>query len=81
MSWILKFKFDLPFLDRYVNSARGFLTVTKAQACARIVRENDGAENRDIVSGLLKAKDSKTGRHLTATELVSEATLLLIADK
>ena len=73
MPWMMKIGFDLPFLERYINRARQFLTVTKAQANARLVGEDDGMEHKDIVSGLLKAKDFAT------LELVSESMLLLIA--
>jgi len=79
MPWVLKLRFNLPFLEKYVNSARRFISVTKAQSNARIVSEHDGVEHKDIVSGLLKAKDSKTGKSFTKPELVSEAVLLLIA--
>ena len=79
MPWIMKIRFDLPFLDRYITRARGFFTVTKAQANARLVDEDDGNEHKDFVADLLKAKDWTTGKDLTTPELVSESILLLIA--
>lgn len=79
MPWMMKIRLNLPFLERYINRARRFLTVTKAQVNARLVSEHDGDEHKDIVSGLLKAKDWKTGKDFTTPELVSESTLLLIA--
>ena len=79
MPWMLKLRFDLPILEKYVNRARRFLSVTRAQANARFVRQYDGDEHKDIVSELLKAKDSNKGQHLTTPELISEAVMLLIA--
>ena len=79
MPWMMKIRFDLPILQRYVNRARRFLTITKAQANARLAVEHDGTEHRDVVSGLLKAQNSTTGKNFTTPELVSESVLLLIA--
>lgn len=79
MPWMLKLRFDLPILDKYVNRARRFLSVTRAQVDERFVRQYNGNEPKDIVSELLKAKDSNTGQNLTTPELISEAVMLLIA--
>lgn len=76
---MLKLRFDLPFLEKYVNRARRFLSVTRAQADARFVRQYNGNEDKDIVSELQKAKDPSTGQNLTTPELISEAVMLLIA--
>ena len=78
MPWMMKIRFHLPFLERYINRARRFLAVTKAQANACLVGEHDGIEHKEFVSGLLKAKDWTTGKDLTTPELVSESILLLI---
>ena len=79
MPWMMKIRFDVPFLDKYISRARRFLAVTKAQANARIVGDHDGNERKDIVSGLVKAKLVTTGKDFTTPELVSESILLLIA--
>ena len=79
MPWMMKIRIDLPFLEGYVDRARRFLTITKAQANARLVGEQDGSEHKDVVSGLLKAKKWTTGKDFTTPELVSESVLLLIA--
>ena len=79
MPWMLKLRFDLPILKKYADSARRFLNVTRTQAKARLVQQYNGNNRKDIVSELLKAKDSNTGRNFTTPELISEAVLLLIA--
>ena len=79
MPWMLKLRFDLPILEKYVTRARRFLSVTRAQVNARFVSQDNGNEHKDIVSELLKAKDSRKGHILTTPELISEAEMLLIA--
>ena len=79
MPWMMKIRIDLPFLGKYINRARRFLTVTNSLVNARLVGEHDGSEDKDIVSSLLKTKDCSTGKDMTIPELVSESMLLLIA--
>jgi len=71
----------LSILEKYVNNTQRFLIIIKAQANARIVCKHDEDEHKDIISILLKVKDSITNKYFIISELIFEAVLLLIADK
>ena len=81
MPWALKLRFELPFLEGYIDHVRRFLKVSRTQIQARIIRHNDEVESKDLAAGLLNTKDPKTGKQLTTAEVISKATLLLIAGK
>ena len=75
---MMKIRFDLLFLGRYVEEARQFLIIAKGQVNSRLVDEYDGNKYIDIVPALLKAKDLMIGKDLTFSKLASESVLLLI---
>ena len=62
---MMNIRLYLPILEKYINRARRFLTVTNALVNVRLVGEHDGIEQKDIVLGLLKTKEWSTGNDFT----------------
>ena len=78
MPGLLKLNLDKILFRRLSNGIRWYENFSKTQAEARI-KQRFTCKTRDMFATILEAKDPETGDGLPLADIVSEASLLIVA--